>query len=73
MHMTYNLGPDLYIVDWLSKNNPKENKDQDIEGMRVSVNDISPSINIPVCTFMQDIQTATHEDVHLQELKMYII
>ena len=41
--------------------------------MRVSINAINMSINILVCTLIQDIQTATHEAVHFQELKTYIL
>ena len=37
------------------------------------MNAISTSINIPVYTTIQDIQTATHEDAHPQELKTYTV
>ena len=37
------------------------------------MNGISTSVNIPVCTSIQDIQAATCEDTCLQELKVYII
>ena len=34
---------------------------------------ISMPITIPVYSFIIDIQTATHEDMHLQELKTYMV
>ena len=73
VHITYKPDPDLYTADWLSCNNHKENKDQRIEGMRVTTKAISTLINIPVCTSIHDTQTDTHEHTHLQKLKMYII
>ena len=39
----------------------------------MSMNGISTSRTIPVCTSMQHMQTATCEDVHLQELRTNII
>ena len=41
--------------------------------MRVNVNGISISGNIPVYIFIHDIQVATHWDAYPQELKVYII
>ena len=37
------------------------------------MNTISTSVNILVCTSIQDILTTTHEDAHLKELMTYII
>ena len=73
VHIIYKLGPDLYITDWLSHKNHKENSDRESEGMRMNMNAINMSVNIIVFTPIQDIQTATCEDVHLQEPKAYII
>ena len=41
--------------------------------MRVNMNPIRTSVNIPVCRSMQDIQAVARKDAHLQELKVYII
>ena len=41
-------------------------KDQEIKGMCPSMDAISTSINIQVCTFIQDIQTALCDDTHHQ-------
>ena len=67
------LDPYLYTMDWLCHNNHTENQDQKIEGMRASMNTISMSINIQMCTSIEDIWAAICEDIHLQELKPYII
>ena len=72
IHIIYKPGPDLYMLDWLSDNNQKKKK-QEMEVIRVNVNAISTSVNIPVCTSIQDTQRATCEDVHLQKLKAYIV
>ena len=55
----------LYIMDWLFHN-------MEIAGIKVNMNAISISVNIPVCTLIEDIQGATH-DAPLQEMKAYII
>ena len=73
VHSIYKHGPDLYIVYWLSLNNHTENRNQEIIGINLSVHVISTSVNIPVCTSIEDIQTATHKDADLQKLKSYII
>ena len=72
VHTIYKPCPDAYIADYLYHNNHKD-KDQEIEGIKVNMNTISTSVNIPMCKSMGDIQTATCEDVHLEELKAYII
>ena len=69
----YKPGLDLYIVDWLSWNNHNKNKDQEIAGISINVSAISPSVNMQVCMCIEDIDTATWEDTHQQELKVYII
>ena len=67
----YKSGPDFYIR--LFHNNHAENRNQVIARMRVNLNTISTSVNIPVCTSIQDIQATTHDDKHPQELKTYVI
>ena len=68
----YKPGPELFIVDWLSHHNYVESKDQEIPGMNVSTYIISTSLDIPLCTLIEDIQEAT-KDGELQILKRYII
>ena len=64
---------DLYITDWLSRNNHTEDKDQKITGMNTNTNAISPAVNMPVCTSIDDIKVTTHKDTYLLKLKSYII
>ena len=72
-HIVYKPSPGLYITDWLSRKNHTEDKDQDITGMNINVNDISTTVNMTECTSIQEIQVAMCEDAHLQKLKSYII
>ena len=60
----YKPGPDLYTTDWLSRKIHTEEKDQEITDMNINVSIISTAVNIPVCTSIEDIQTATHEDAN---------
>ena len=50
-----------------------EYKGQEINRMSINRNIISTTVYMQVCTSIEDIQAATHEDTHLQELKSYII
>ena len=65
-------GPEIFIADWLSHQNCKENKDQAKIGMDVTVDAIQTSMNVPECMSVQQIQQATLQDEHLQQLKGYI-
>ena len=60
-------------MDWLSHNNHTENRDQEIAGMRVNINAICTSVNIPVCTSKQDTQAETCEGAHIQKMKACVI
>ena len=37
--------PDLFIADWLSRKNHKENKDEEINGMQVNINHTNDTHN----------------------------
>ena len=69
VYIIYKPGPDLYIADWLSRNNHTEGKDQEITGININMNAISTTGNNPGCTSIEDMQASTHEDAHLQKLK----
>ena len=60
-------------MDSLSHKHQTGNRDQEIVGMRENVNAISTLMSIPVCMSIEDIQTPTCWDAHLQELMVYII
>ena len=48
--------PDLFIVDWLSRQNHEEDKDEEIAGMQVNVNTVETAINIPECMMIHELQ-----------------
>ena len=66
-------GPDMYIVDWLSHSNHKENRNQEIAEMSVNMNSISSLVNMLACMSIEDIHATTCDDAHLQEVKVYVI
>ena len=60
------LGPELFIMDWLSRHSHKQNKDEEICGMDVRVDTLQISTDIPKCMSITQIQQATMQDEHLQ-------
>ena len=38
--MIYKPAPDLFIADWLSRQNHKKDEDEEIAGMQVNVNNV---------------------------------
>ena len=48
VHILYKHGPDLYIADWLSKNNHVEKKDQVTTGMNINIHAISAAVSISI-------------------------
>ena len=73
LHILYKPGPDLYIVDLLSWHSHTEYRNQEINNMNVNVHAISTSVNIQICTSIEDIQVVTQQDACLQTLKSYVI
>ena len=55
----YKPGPDLFMVDRLSRQNHNENKDKEITGMQININAIQSTTNIPECITMLELQAAT--------------
>ena len=51
----------------------KENKDDEILGMKINMNAIDTAMDIPNCIDIQEIQQATVKDDHLQQLREHII
>ena len=64
---------DLFLIDWLSRQNHKENKDMEIPGMQLNIDAIQTMTNIPDCMTIQQLQHATSQANHLQQLRGYII
>ena len=51
-------GPVRLITDWLSRYNHKENKDAEIHGMKMKVDTMQTTTNIPECMSIQTITTS---------------
>ena len=73
MIIIYKPGPDLFIADWLSRQNHGKNKDEEIPSMQLSINAIQIANNVPECMTIHESQQASSQDHHLQCLKGYII
>ena len=69
----YKPGPDLFIADNLSRQYHKENKDDEMPEMQLNIDAIQTTTNIPDCMMKQQLQQATSQDDHLQQLKDYTI
>ena len=62
------------MADFLSRQNHKEDKDEEIAGMQVNISNIETSSNIPECMTIWELQHETDQDnSHLQRLKECII
>ena len=72
VRIIYKPGSQLFIMDWLSRHNHIENKDEEICGMDM-VDGIQRSTNIPECMSITQIQQMTTQNEHLQWLRGYII
>ena len=72
MRVIYKPRQELFIVDWLSRQNHKENKDAEIPSMQININVIQTTINIPECMTVHALQQAASQDEHLQHIKEYI-
>ena len=57
------------MSEWLSRQNHKEDKDKEIAGMQVNINNIVTSTNIPECMMIWELQHEIDQDNHLQQLK----
>ena len=56
VQILYKTGPRLFKRDWLSHHSYVENQDQGIPGMNVSLHTISTSVDILICTSIEDIK-----------------
>ena len=62
MTIIYKAGPDLFIVDWLFRQNHSKHKDAEILGMQLNINAILTTTNIPECMMMHELQQMTSQD-----------
>ena len=61
----YKPGPDLFTTTLLSRQNDKEDKDEEIASMQVKVNTVETATNIPECMMIYELQHETPLDNHL--------
>ena len=61
----YKPVPDLFIVDCLSRQNHKDNKDAEIPGMQININGIQTTTNTPQCMTLHELQQVISQDEHL--------
>ena len=73
MRIIYKPGPDLFIVDWLTRQNHGENKDKKMLIMWLSINAIHSTTSISGCIIMHEIHEATSQDKCIQCLMEYTI
>ena len=73
VQIIYKPGPKIFIADWLSRHNHIEGKDKPIKDMDVWVDAIQNATDMPECILMAEIQQASSQDAHLQQLKSFII
>ena len=63
----------LLMVHWLSQQNHKENKDEEIKGMQIGISAIWLTSNVQECMTFSELKDVTYQDQHLQQLTEYII
>ena len=73
VRILYKPGPEIFIADWLSQHNHKENKDKAIHRMDVEVNAVQTLTDVPECMSIQQIWQATAQGEHLQQIKCFIL
>ena len=73
VQMIYKPGPEIFIADCLSRHSHIEGKDKPIKDIDVWVDAIQSMIDMPECISMAEIQQASTQDDHLQQLNSFII
>ena len=73
MHTTQNSSihtrPELFVEDCLSRHNHKENKNNEIMGIKINIIAIDTATGIPKCMAIQEMQQATAKDDYSQQLR----
>ena len=73
MCILYMTGPDLYIANWLFRENQTKNKDEEMKGMKLSIYMITAMADIPSYMSIHNILKATQNGKYLQEMKELIV
>ena len=69
IRMLYKPGIDLFMAAWLPWQNHEGNKDNEIPGMKINIDAMHTATDIlEYCMSIQDIQWATIQDEHLQQI-----
>ena len=68
VHIIYKLGSDLFIADWLWRQNHVHNKDKEIRGLKLSIDAIRVLTEILTCMAICSIQDSVQRYDHLQKL-----
>ena len=61
VQIIYKPGPEIFIADWLLRNNHVEGKEKPIKDMDIQVDVIQNSIDMPECISMAEIQQASSQ------------
>ena len=62
----YKPGTQIFIADWLSRQNHKEGKDKPIQDMDIWGDAIWAMTDLPECISIPEVQQASSQDDHLQ-------
>ena len=73
VQILYKPGPETFIADWLSWHKHMEGKDKPIKDIDIQVDAIQSLVDVPDCISIEEIQWASLQDAHLQQLKTFII
>ena len=73
VRIIYKPGSDLLMADWLSRQNHKENKHEEIKGMQISITAIQLMTNAPEFMTFNKLKEVTSQDQYLQQLMEYIM
>ena len=69
----YKPGPDLSIADWLSRQNHKEDKDDETQAIKINTIAIDTATDVPKYMPIYKMQQATAKANHLQQIREHII
>ena len=73
IQIIYKPGPQIFIADWLSRQNQKEGKDRPIQDMDIWVDTIQAMTDLPKCISIPEMQQASLQNDDLQLPQRYII
>ena len=69
----YKPGPQIFIADWLSRNNHEMNWDKKVPSVHITINAIESCTDIPSCMTAEETRKVTLEHGHLSALAEFIL